>query len=183
MYILMGTLLLNTLSIMKALQRKCSSMSVRVLIAFRHIWYLHDPKFRAEFLHQVHILKDLFTKVFISTHKFFCYVHIYCEMITTIKLINTYINSLPDEPLFHSPIPLLQVIAEHQAELPVLHSSFPLAIYFMYGKVCVSILLSQFVPPTRCPAPFRGLLSMSASLVLPANRFISNIFLDSIYMH
>ena len=49
----------------------------------------------------------LFTKVFISTHKFFCYVHIYCEMITTIKLINTYINSLPNEPPSHSPIPLL----------------------------------------------------------------------------
>ena len=167
---------------MKALQRKCSSMSVRVLIAFRHIWYLHDPKFRAEFLHQVHILKDLFTKVFISTHKFFCYVHIYCEMITTIKLINTYINSLPDEPLFHSPIPLLQVIAEHQAELPVLHSSFPLAIYFMHGSPCQYHSLTLCILPSPFSTVSTSLFPISASLFLPCKWFINTIFLDFIHM-
>ena len=55
----------------------------------------------------------------------------------------------------------------------------PTTSYFMCGKVSISILLSQFVPPCRFP----GLFSMSTSLFLPANRFIGDIFLDSIYMH
>ena len=33
-------------------------------------------------------------------------------------------------PFHHGPIPPLWVITEHLAELPVLFSSFPLAIYF-----------------------------------------------------
>ena len=33
----------------------------------------------------------------------------------------------------------------------LLHSHFPLAIGFMYSNVYVSVLLSQFVPPTPSP--------------------------------
>ena len=79
----------------------------------------------------------------------------------------TYIPSLlyfPPTPSF----PPFKVITEHQAELPVLNSSFPLSIYLTYGEmfvcvcVCVciyiyiyiymSIILSQFAPPyfPRC---------------------------------
>ena len=38
-------------------------------------------------------------------------------------------DSLPLKPPFHLAIPPFKVITEHQAELPVLYSSFPLAIY------------------------------------------------------
>ena len=52
---------------------------------------------------------------------------------------------------------------------------------FIYGNIYVSMVLSQFVP-------FSPSHSESKSLCLylhcyPANRFISTIFLDSIYMH
>ena len=52
---------------------------------------------------------------------------------------------LPPTP---HPIPLVQVITEHQAELPVLHSDLPLATCFTHGHVYVSLLLSQSVPPS-----------------------------------
>ena len=52
------------------------------------------------------------------------------------------------------PIPSFQVVTEHQFELLESYSKFPLAIYFTYGSVYVSRLLSPFVhllatPP--CP--------------------------------
>ena len=37
---------------------------------------------------------------------------------------------------------------KHWAELPELYSMFPLAIYFTYGDVSMSILISRFVPPS-----------------------------------
>ena len=39
----------------------------------------------------------------------------------------------------------------HQAELPVLCNNFPLAIYFTHGNVCISMLLSQFIPTSPPP--------------------------------
>ena len=44
--------------------------------------------------------------------------------------------------------PTLWVITEHQAELPLLYSSFPLARYFTRGSVYMSILISQLIPPS-----------------------------------
>ena len=38
------------------------------------------------------------------------------------------------------PIPPLQIIRKHGAELPVLHSSFPLALCFTYGNAYISVL-------------------------------------------
>ena len=44
-----------------------------------------------------------------------------------------------------------QVNTEHGAELPVLYSGFPLAIYFTHSGVHMSILISQFTPFSLCP--------------------------------
>ena len=44
-----------------------------------------------------------------------------------------YIIPLPVEPSSHPAIPPISGITEHQAELPVLYSSFPLASYFTYA--------------------------------------------------
>ena len=57
-------------------------------------------------------------------------------------------------PTSHT-IPLLQIVSEHHAELPVLHSNFSLAIYFtnpcMYAKLLQSCLtLCDF---TNCSPP------------------------------
>ena len=38
------------------------------------------------------------------------------------------------------------------SELPASYTKFPLAIYFTYGYVYVSMLRSQFVPPSHSPA-------------------------------
>ena len=48
-------------------------------------------------------------------------------------------------------------------ELTVPCSKFPLAIYFTYGNVYVSILLSQFIPPSPAPSVSTSLFSISAS--------------------
>ena len=44
-----------------------------------------------------------------------------------------------------------QAITERQPESSVLHGSFPLASCFTHGRVYVSMLLSQFVPPSPSP--------------------------------
>ena len=51
----------------------------------------------------------------------------------------------PPSQLLH-PTPL--GLTEHKAELPVLCSSFPLAIYFAHGSVYISMLLFKLVPPS-----------------------------------
>ena len=53
------------------------------------------------------------------------------------------------------PIPPLYVVTKHRADLPVLCGCFPLAIYFTFGSVYMSMPLSHFVPaypsPSLCP--------------------------------
>ena len=44
-----------------------------------------------------------------------------------------------------------QVIPEHQAEFPVLHSSFPLAVCLTHDSIYMSVLLTQFFPPSPSP--------------------------------
>ena len=41
------------------------------------------------------------------------------------------------------PIPPLQVVTKHRADLPVLYGCFPLAIYFTFGGVYMSMLPSR----------------------------------------
>ena len=54
-------------------------------------------------------------------------------------------------PPTSNPIPHLEVSTEHWIELPVLYSNFPLAIYFTYGNIYVSILLPQFIQLSPFP--------------------------------
>ena len=89
---------------------------------------------------------------------------------------------LPLGPPSHPPHPTPVVLTKHQADLPVLYSSFPLAICFTHGNVYMSMLLSQFVPPS--PSPYAPAVSTSLfSMYCPATRFITTIFLDAIYMY
>ena len=105
------------------------------------------------------------------------------ESVITIYIyiyICIYIYPLPGEPRFHPTNPPLYVIAEYQA---VLYNSFPLAIYFTHDSVYMSMLFPQFVPPSPSVT-----MSTNFSLHLhfhyfPENRFISTIFLDSLYMY
>ena len=51
------------------------------------------------------------------------------------------------------PIPRLQVVTKYRADLPVLCGCFPLAIYFTFGSVYMSMPLSHFVPAYPFPSP------------------------------
>ena len=55
-------------------------------------------------------------------------------------------------------IPSLQVVAKHRANLPVPCSCLPLAIYFTFDSVYMSVLLSYFFP--AYPSPFHVLKSI-----------------------
>ena len=76
------------------------------------------------------------------------------------------ILSLP--PTF--PIPPLQVVTKHCADLPVLCSSFPLAIHFTFGSVYMSMLLSHFFPAYPSPSVSSSPFSTSVSLFLPCHQ-------------
>ena len=86
------------------------------------------------------------------------------------------------------PIPPLQVVTEQQADLPVLCGCFPLAIYFTFGSVYMSMPLSHFVPSYPSPSPYPQVHSLVGLRLYSrlAPRFFMTIFfvcfLDSIYM-
>ena len=75
------------------------------------------------------------------------------------------------------PIPPLQVVTKHQVDHPVLCSCFPLAIYFTFGSVYMSMLLSHFIPAYPSPSPCPQVHSLCLRLYsCPAPRFIRTIF-------
>ena len=82
------------------------------------------------------------------------------------------------------PIPPLQVVTKHRADLPVLCGCFPLSIGFTFGSVYMSMPLSHFAPaypsPSLCPQVHSlvGLHLYSC----PAPRLFMTFFLDSICM-
>ena len=107
---------------------------------------------------------------------------IFCQTSTWISHRYTYVPSLLNLPSVSLPISPLKLNTEPLFEFPESYSKFPLAIYFAYGNesfhVTVSIHLPLFFPlPT--------FISSSLCLFLrccPAYKFISTIFLDSIYV-
>ena len=94
------------------------------------------------------------------------YVYIYLHI--------PYLLRLP--PIL--PIPPLQVITKNRADLPVLWGCFPLAIYFTFGSVYMSMPLSHIVPAYPSPSlpvsssPF----STSASLFRSCPQVLQNHF-------
>ena len=122
-------------------------------------------------------IKKIFFKLQDNFFTMLCQFLLY----NNVNQLCVYIYPLPLEHASHTPIPIPapQVITVHQAQLPVLYNSFPLAIYFIPGNVYMSILFSQFVPPSPSPTGSTSLFSKSVSLFLPC---ICTIFLDSTYM-
>ena len=66
----------------------------------------------------------------------FCYTTKWISYMYT--YIPSFLSLLPTHPL----IPSIWVATEHQAELPMLYSSFPLVICFTHGSVYVNCTLS-----------------------------------------
>ena len=68
---------------------------------------------------------------------------------------------LPPEPPYH-PIP--QVVTEHQFGVACI--KLPLALYFTYDNVQVSMLFTQIIPPSPSPIVSKSLF-ISVSPLLP----------------
>ena len=76
------------------------------------------------------------------------------------------------------PIPPLQVVTKHRADHPVLCGCFPLAVYFIFGSVYMSMPLSHFVPAYPSPSLCPQVHSLHWHLYsCPAPRFIRTICL------
>ena len=97
--------------------------------------------------------------VFTSLLEYKCFTML-CQFLLYNKVNQLYVYIYPYIPSFLGlpptiPIPSLQVVTKHQADLPVLCSSFPLAIHFTFGSVYMSMLLSHFLPASHsAPAPY-----------------------------
>ena len=81
-----------------------------------------------------------------------------CQFLLYNKVNQLYIYVYPHIPSLLNlpptlPISPLQVITKHQADLPVLCSSFPLAIHLTFGSVYMLMLLSHFIPASPFPTP------------------------------
>ena len=76
------------------------------------------------------------------------------------------------------PIPPLQAVTKHREDLPVLCGCFPLASYFMFGSVCMSMPLSHFVPAYPSPSPYPQVHSLVGLCLYShlAPRFFMTIF-------
>ena len=79
------------------------------------------------------------------------YIYIYPRISSLLRLPPSH----PPSPTL--PLPPFQLVTKHRADLPVLCNCFPLAIYFTFGSVYMSIytlLLSHFVPAYPSPSPY-----------------------------
>ena len=75
------------------------------------------------------------------------------------------------------PIPPLYVVTKHRADLPVLCGCFPLAIYFTFGSVYMSMPLSHFIPAYPSPSPCPQVHFLRLCLYsCPAPRFFRTFF-------
>ena len=78
---------------------------------------------------------------------------VFCQTSTWISHSHryTYVPSLLNLQATFHPITPLWVVIEHLLSFPEIYSKCPLAIYFTYSNIYVSMLLSSFVPPSPSP--------------------------------
>ena len=114
-----------------------------------------------------------------------------CQSLLYNKVNQLYIYIYPHIPSLLLlppllPIPPLQVVTKNRADLPVLCGCFPLAIYFIFGSVHMSMPLSHFVPaypsPSLCPQVHSLVGLHLYSSPVPRVFITIFFFLDSIYM-
>ena len=127
------------------------------------------------------LLHELCTIFLASLLAYNCF-RMLCQFLLYNKVNQLYIYIYTHIPsLLHLPptlpIPPFQVVTKHRADFPVLCSCFPLAIYFTFCSVYMSMLHSHFVPaypsPSLCPQVHSLHLCLYSC---PAPRFIRNFF-------
>ena len=105
---------------------------------------------------------------------------VYFLLYNKVNQLYAYVNAhIPS--LLHLPptllIPPLCVVPKHKDDYPVPCSCFPLAIYFTFGSVYMSMILSHFVPAYPFPSPCAQVHFLRLCLYsCPAPRFIRTIF-------
>ena len=101
--------------------------------------------------------------------------------------IHTFPLSLPSCVSLHPNLPIapLQVVTKHRADLPVPCGCFPLATYFTFGSVYMSMPLSHFVPAYPSPSPYPQVHSLVGLCLYSclATRFFMTSFLFFLRFH
>ena len=111
-----------------------------------------------------------------------------CSFLVFNKVNQLYIYIYPHIPSLLRlpptlPIPPFQVVTKHQADLPVLCGCFPLAIYFTFGSVYMSMPLSHFGTAYPSPSPCPQVYSLRLHLYsCPVPMFIRTIFFQIPYI-
>ena len=73
---------------------------------------------------------------------------------------------------------------KHRADLPVLWGCIPLAIYFTFASVYMSMLLSHFIPTSPSPSLCRQVYSLCLRLYsCPAPTFFRTFFFFSFHIY
>ena len=101
------------------------------------------------------VLQHSFTFFPTSLLEYKCFTML-CQFLLYNKVNQLYVYIYPHIPSLLRlpptlPTPSLQVITKHRADLPVLCSSFPLAMHFTSSSVYTSMLLFHFIPASPFP--------------------------------
>ena len=132
------------------------------------------------------ILIDFFSFFLTSLLEYNCFTMM-CQFLLYNKVNQLYVYIYPHIPSLLRlpptlPIPPLQVVTKHRADLPVLRGCFPLASYFTFGSVYMSVPLSHVVSaypsPSLCPRVHSLRLRLYSC---PAPRFQSLGRLDTYF--
>ena len=92
--------------------------------------------------------------------------------------VPSLLNLLPKSTPFHSS----RLLQSTRFELPVSYSKVPLAIYFQYGNVSVSMFLLQLVPPSPFTTVSTSLFSISVSPLL-LYKYVHQYYLSTFHIY
>ena len=157
-----------------------------------HIYWLQETLFRPKDTHRLkakgpYTFFSYFLNIFLTSllecncFTVVCQFLLYNEVNQLQIYIYPHIFSLLHLPPI-LPISPLQVVTNHRADLPVLCGCFPLAIYFTFGSVYISMPVSHFVPADPSPSPCPQVHSLHLRLYsCPAPRFFRTIIYLFIY--
>ena len=146
-----------------------------------------ETEIRPEFMKVRLLDQSLFFSIFFKFTVNWRIIALQCVLVSAIQhgesAVSIHISTPSWTSLPSHPTPPLVVITDHWSELPVLHSNFPLAVLHMVVYMFQWYSLSSSHP--LLPLLF---FPQVCSLLLhlcfcPESRFISTLFLDSIYMH
>ena len=162
-----------------------------ILPTWKFLFFTQITACRPRNLRQSDSLISVWNSFFVRAFLFFywsivalqCFVSLCCtttwiSYVYTSIYLSIYLSHLPLDPPAPNPSRLSRSITERWSELPVLYSSFPLAIYFTWQCIYVGAALSAHPTVTLPLCPHVS----SLRLYICANRFISTTSLSTPYI-